>query len=416
MVNARHANFDQLILLAKICQYEWLLTTAAATETRRSSPRNGSDLSPGWVQIPSQSITLFLWPQTQMVPNNQRATICPKLKLSSFQNQKQQFAEHPFLLVSQYALTDRSDTSANFPDISRMRRSEPTLNRTELSKSRSEPNAAQRINKSNVTRYSLEHSEERMQGGDTTCRHEWKMKAPKPIDTSDNTTKDKGKTVESDGSNIRPSEDQTSKCGGLMDIFQQIKCTDLLMQRLASIRRHSCESGISPHSSKSRKSPLRQSFPDTTSKQQPTNTSSMTPKFSDDASLFPKLGSAKNRPTNLAPKVAAPSAPAGISRLRYLPGCGRVLVVQKPRASPLRQHFGGGALASSPGISPFKSSGSPARFLVPRPPSRSPRRFHVLPDGASGSADDGSRPAVIKVLGPTAGAAGLGPRRMRKNR
>ena len=94
--------------------------------------------------------------------------------------------------------------------------------------------------------------------------------------------------------------------------------------------------------------------------------------------------------------MARPSAiavaPEAVSRLRYLPGCGRVLVIQKPRASPLRQRF-----ATSPGISPFK----------PSSPGRSP----MFPAAAAAAAAAGAQKPVVKVLRASAGAAGLAPRR-----
>jgi hypothetical protein len=307
----------------------------------------------------------------------QKGTMCPKLRLTAIQSGKKRVEENPFLVVSQYALTDRSETTSNFPDINRMRRSEPAFSKKTV--------------RLDATRLSLDQSAANRLKGDSSVRHQWQKKAPKPIDTSDGRAQAaRGR----DNEGPKKDEEAAPKCGGLMDVFQQIKCTNLLIQRLNSIRRKSGEFGISPQSPSSRKSPLRQSALNTPKPRstKPQSSPSPTKPTAADEPLLPSLGSAKRRAAMARPVPSAIAvAPEAVSRLRYLPGCGRVLVIQKPRASPLRQRF-----ATSPGISPFK----------PSSPGRSP----MFPAAAAAAAAGAQKP-VVKVLRASAGAAGLAPRR-----
>ena len=304
-----------------------------------------------------------------------KPAFCPRLKLN-IEKSKKTSPKNPFLLVSQFALTERSERTVHLPDISRLRRSEPVLRNMLVHTRTCQKNQVSYEVQNSLQKFNSNRQKDDSEG------HNWKKKAPMPIDTSDEAP---GKQGENTVKSIESSKARSShEPRGLADMFQQIKCANLLMQRLASMRRHAgdSENRFSPHASTPRKSPLRRSFRNTPKSAvtripaTPTNPQAMAPAPQPDEGA-----DAGDRRSARARRAKAPEPPPpACTKLRYLPGCGRVLVVHKAAASPLRQRF-----VASPG------------------------------GGGDGGGGGGGAATVLKVLRPANAGGGPGMRRLRRS-
>jgi hypothetical protein len=347
-----------------------------------------------------QAICLSLLLLREMLSYNQQMPNRPVLNLKSLAKIQTHAScpENPFLLVTHCAMTQRSERT-ELPEIKGVRRSEPNVSMKPLVKT---VNGKSKSKEKLARNFTDESSSD--------ARNRWRDKAPLPIDT----TNRKKVPVENQGINRRfdcnlnhecqlsksntvPSAQDATSTQGLADMLQQIKCANLLMKRLAMMRRRPSEKGISPHSAGSRKSPLRGSF-----RNSPKSARSIPPPpplAQPTPVVLPESPEADTIEADAAPAARRPAPAEAAQVQRYLPGCGRVLLpTRRPARSPLRHKVSAGALPAS-----AADRKSPARRSGP------------AAGAEASSAAAACGPPVAKVLRPpSAGKGGCaGPRRLR---